>query len=1135
MPQTIRATLAVAAAEARSARRSTRTWVFVALGAAIALGVYAYYFYVHGYMSAFLPVAGYYSPRFQAAAINVYLLWVFVAGVAFLAFDIGARDVRVRVADVVDSRPLSNMALLTGRLIGVLCVAWLPILLVVLLVQVSASVARHVGWWFGEPVEPFSQTAFVLVDSLPILTFWVAFVLLLDAVVRNRLVVLLAALSTLAVQIWAYGSASVYLYGPLSPLSAQVGWASDMVPRLAEAEMVVQRGALVLFAAAFVCMAAVAHPRVDRTARGPRLAAAGVLAVLAVSCIAWAVWQSAADLNVRTHWRAVHEEVKTAPGVADVEQIAGEVVVVPGVRLQLDLRMTLARPPGATRLTFSFNPGMRVTHLSVRDQAVAFSHEDGLLLFDLPQSLAPGDRATVRLGAVGIPDPRFAYLDSAVDWRQRPADSPLALLGTEPALFDRRFVALMPAIAWLPVAGPNLARPGSETDFFKLDLTVEAPSGWLVAVPGRREQIDGDGNRVRFRPAWAVAEVGLLASQFERFARTVAGVDVELLLHPEHLENVAYFADAANALATRIEQLLAVAEAHGIAYPLDSLTVVEVPTRLRGYRGGWRLGTAMALPGVLLIKEQGPPTVSYRGPLAKAQAAQGDAAKAKLGALVQLTLNDDLTGGDVSRGLAHNLFSAFTHARGPGADALNFVCAELTYRLLLNNRIPHSLGFSAHRFDFDAAFGAAIWHAGLGMATGRPSMPPVLGPRGRIYHSSVWSLLSTVPLADLERHNAPSLAEDAMLLRGASVALVMYDGLGRSGAGAVLAELRRRFAGRTFDADEFSLAAESAGVDMNALLGDWLTNPGLPGYVVDEARVVRLADEAGAQRYQVRVHVLNDEPVPGVFRVSTDAPGFVTRGTDPIRIPAATSMEAGLVLSEPPNQLWLHPYASRNRRSIRIGLADFDPAEIVRQEALEGGGPSDWRPRSHGIVVDDLDPGFAVSGNASGTRLSGFGSAYSGLEMDMDQGLPVIEQQRGAWFRPQVPSAWGKYRQTAALVHPGPGDQAVVFEARLDRARWELAYHLPDRHVPPLPGQSAERASTVFDAPGRLEMRLVESGGQETTIRFDAGAAEVGWNKVGEFDLEDGDVRLFVTNRTDGEVVVADAIRWTRAAVDREP
>jgi len=75
----------------------------------------------------------------------------------------------------------------------------------------------------------------------------------------------------------------------------------------------------------------------------------------------------------------------------------------------------------------------------------------------------------------------------------------------------------------------------------------------------------------------------------------------------------------------------------------------------------------------------------------------------------------------------------------------------------------------------------------------------------------------------------------------------------------------------------------------------------------------------------------------------------------------------------------------------------------------------------------------------------------------------------------------------------------------------------------------------VFDAPGRLEMRLVESGGQETTIRFDAGAAEVGWNKIGEFDLGDGDVRLFVTNRTDGEVVVADAIRWTRAAGDREP
>ena len=698
------AVMAVAAAEVRTARRSTRTWVFVALGAGTAFGAYGYYFYVHGLMSGFMPVAGYYSPRFQAAAINVYVLWVFVAAAAFLAFDIGARNVRERIPDVVDSRPVGNLTLLVGRLIGVLCVAWVPILLIGVLVQLAAWLARDAGWWFGEPVEPVGQIAFVLLDSLPILACWIAFVLLLGAVVGNRLVVIVAALAVLALQVWAYGTAPAYLYAPLSPLSAQVGWASDMVPRLVDVQMAVQRGALVLFAAAFVAFASTAHARADGTSRGRRLGSAVGLAVAGAAGVAWAGLQGVEDLDLRAHWRAVHEEVDKLPGFPDVEKVAGDIVVRPGVQLEVDLRMTLAMSPGSTRPTFSLNPGMRIEDLSASGEAVPFIHEDGVLVIDVPPTSATGDRATVRLRAVGIPDPRFAYLDSAVEWRRRPADSPLALLGTEPSLFDRRFVALMPGIAWLPVAGANLARPGAETDFFEMDLTVEAPTGWLVAAPGRREKVPGSANRTRFRPARAVSEVGLIAGRFERFANTVAGVHVELLLHPRHLDNVEYFAVAADVLADRVAQLFADAQAYGIPYPLDSLSVVEVPTHLRGYRGGWRLGTAMALPGILMVKEQGPPTASFRGPLTRLRS-EADVPMAKLGDLYVLTANDFVNGADPSRGLSHNLFSALTRARGPGADALNFVCAELTYRLLLNERVPNTRGFSAHRFDFDAVSG----------------------------------------------------------------------------------------------------------------------------------------------------------------------------------------------------------------------------------------------------------------------------------------------------------------------------------------------------------------------------------------------------------------------------------------------
>lgn len=557
--------------------------------------------------------------------------------------------------------------------------------------------------------------------------------------------------------------------------------------------------------------------------------------------VAWATLSGVDDVRVREQWRAAHENAGEALTTPDVESISGSIVIAPGDRLEIDVQLALAKPARPARLVFSFNPGMRIDHLAIEGQAMPFSHEDGLLIVDPPPALSKGG-THIALRAAGVPDERFAHLDSAVDWRRRPPTSNLALLGTESALFDRRFVALMAGTAWLPRAGPNFARPGSTADFHAVDLTVELPRDWLVAGPGRREDVDDDGqrSRFRFRPELAVSETALLAGRFERFAATVGdGVDVELLLHPEHLETPEYFADIADAVVARIERLFGEADVLGIPYPLGALSLVEVPSRLRGYRGGWRMETAMAMPGVLMVKEYGLPTTRFGGPLVERILSEAeDPVQAKLGRLWVHTSNDVVGGADVHRGFAHNLFPAFTRASGPGADAVDFVCFELAYRLLTEANLPIARGFSAHRFDNNGYVGAVFGRAVQGMASGHFGPLSLFFPY--VQRRSVWTLASSTSLVELPRHHAAKLAEDAMLLRASSVAQAIYDGLGRAGAGAVLAEMRRRFAGRTFDADDSASTALGVGADLEALLGDWLGDRGLPGYLVDQAHVVRL-------------------------------------------------------------------------------------------------------------------------------------------------------------------------------------------------------------------------------------------------------------------------------------------------------
>lgn len=56
-------------------------------------------------------------------------------------------------------------------------------------------------------------------------------------------------------------------------------------------------------------------------------------------------------------------------------------------------------------------------------------------------------------------------------------------------------------------------------------------------------------------------------------------------------------------------------------------------------------------------------------------------------------------------------------------------------------------------------------------------------------------------------------------------------------------------------------------------------------------------------------------------------------------------------------------------------------------------------------------------------------------------------------------------------------------------------------------------------------MRLVADG-KTTPLPFDGEVAEVGWNKIDEFEFTATEVRVEISSKTDGEMVIADAIRW---------
>ncbi len=768
-------------------------------------------------------------------------------------------------------------------------------------------------------------------------------------------------------------------------------------------------------------------------------------------------------------------------------------------------------------LLFSLNPAVQVERVTVDGKEANWTHESGLL------EITPIDaefRHSILIVANGSPDESFGYLDASFDQSRATSlksgeQSDLLILGHRKSIFDSRYVAMMPAAHWIPSAGTAIG-DGDPEDYYMLDLTIEVPSEWVIAGPGRAEMLSSTPDKAtyRFHPSAPVPHVGLLASRFARKVLEINGIQFQLLYYDGHDRNLAFFAETFGLVRDRLGELFSNAQSLGLRYPYDALSLVETPASLRLYAGGWRMDTAQTMPGVLVLRENGFLTSRFEAALSTSilfDQSGKEMAERKADMLVS-HFENDFSGGNPFSGAARNFLLFQTSAQGEGSLATNFVLKALATKLLTGK----DSFFSAHDFrpggittrgqmlEFPQDF-QSIATGYRETATGRPT---------------IWSAALKTSLSSLDVETDPEQALKVLALKGEALAEAMLDGLGRERAAALLSRLLDHHRGTRYDYRDLLQIAAELGVDLEALIGNWLHGTALPGFMPSTVTSHRIADDVdGNPRYQSEVSIYNGETVPGLVRLQYDWGDVATPvndQTDPFSIPGKRAVDIGIVTTTPLRRLTMRRYLALNRVSTNLVLPSVDSETQHANAVWTGVKKSDWRPPpDEGIYVDDLDEGFSVRGN---TRLEV--STNPLLEDELDEGLPefIAFRPPPVWSRSHSYHGWGKYRRTVALVASGPGDQTASLTATLPHDdRWRLAYHLWIVNTP-------QGAYQRF-VPGEYEMTLVANG-KRRAIEFDATASTDGWNEVGEFDLEAGAVSLEVSNKTTGNVVFADAIRW---------
>ena len=234
------------------------------------------------------------------------------------------------------------------------------------LIQGIGSAALLFDWPFGEPVQPTSMMAFLIVDAPITFALWCAIVIFLATGLRNRLVVAIGALALFGLFAWGIFQIPIYLLPIVTGSTAMSYTASDLLPGFIDPTIFAQRICALLVTVGLLLFAAVLHPRPDIGSSARRLGAATVLVGLGAAGIVALVLQAAAGAAQQTEWLAAHEARQDDPRVL-VDRIAGRVAIEPvrSVAPRVGLRADDARHAVFRRTGFQFqsrHDGRRVAH-----------------------------------------------------------------------------------------------------------------------------------------------------------------------------------------------------------------------------------------------------------------------------------------------------------------------------------------------------------------------------------------------------------------------------------------------------------------------------------------------------------------------------------------------------------------------------------------------------------------------------------------------------------------------------------------------------------------------------------------------------------------------------------------------------
>ena len=332
---------------------------------------------------------------------------------------------------------------------------------------------------------------------------------------------------------------------------------------------------------------------------------------------------------------------------------------------------------------------------------------------------------------------------------------------------------------------------------------------------------------------------------------------------------------------------------------------------------------------------------------------------------------------------------------------------------------------------------------------------------------------------------------------------------------------------RPFSFESFTTAMQNRFNDtISNEIKDWYSKRNLPGFLIKDIETYKVL-EGEFTKYQLKFKISNPEDIDGLVTVNIDLDNQEIQEDNnqvnvdfakEIYVPAHTAKEIGFVFTNEPNRMNIYTHISENLPNNIV--YDFDSFEEIKKIAAFDN-ICETEMFTHlnepnEIIVDNEDEGFEIIQTSN--------KSYLKALVDKNKKQPYKYEWIRYWNPPVEWKSvlrsgfYGKYVRSAAYTSSAGEERKAVWSAKLPEAAFYDVYcHLEKININ---RRNQTRKSDynfkVHHADGVEEIHLLDE------------ELENGWNYLGSFFINPETAKVELTNKSIGQMVFADAIKWVK-------